>query len=202
MPGGVFCFPDLMTDTLHVPVLLRTDPRPRGGGASRRGRHPGARWPRRCLPGGRRRGAGDRSRPRCHRHGACATRRRRDALRQRPVRLARGRRGGARLPSRLPPPRPRRLLASARRREPRLHLPTWRAARHADGSGRAAGRPSGSRAWTRRSSRQVLRDYGDEPKARRMAAEIVRRRETAALRHQRRPGQCHPRRPGTAQRAR
>ena len=44
----------------------------------------------------------------------------------------------------------------------------------------------------------ILRDYADERKAGAMAREIVRRRERAPFRVERRPGQHHPRRAGRA----
>ena len=74
----------------------------------------------------------------------------------------------------------------------RIYLPTRRAARHADGRAGATRRPTLLNGWTRTTLERIFADYGDERRARRLAREVVRRRERGAVRDQRRPGQRHP----------
>ena len=99
-------------------------------------------------------------------------------------------------------PRPRGLLPPIGRGGARLYFPTGCAARHADG---AAGAPTAAELLNRADEdalERIFADYGDERRARRLAREIVRRRERRAVRGERRPGERHPRDAGAARRAR
>ena len=53
-----------------------------------------------------------------------------------------------------------------------------------------------------RGAASIFREYGDEPRAARLAREVVRRRDNAAVRDERRPRRRHPRRARPAQRRR
>ena len=93
----------------------------------------------------------------------------------------RARRAGCRAgPGR--PVRPRRVLAAARRAGPRVRLLLRRAAGHADGPEPGARPPPRCSTPTRRPElARVLREYGEERFARRIAEAVVRARPRAPL---------------------
>lgn len=181
MPGGVFCFPDLMTDTLHVPVLLEPI-LARAAGA------------RRVVDGTLGHG-GHAAAFRAAGAEVLGIDRDPDAIATAHARLGDDGMHYVNAPYASP-----EAVAAVRAFRPDfLLLDLGVSSRQLDDESRGftfrPGAPLDMRMgpdappaseWLasvdEEELRRVLRDYGDEPKAKRMAAEIVRRRETAALR--------------------
>jgi len=83
---------------------------------------------------------------------------------------------------RRPAARPRRVVAAARRRQPRLQLPGRRPPRHAHGSRQRGKRCRLAGAGPEREIATVLSDFGEERFAKRIARAIVQARTSTPLR--------------------
>ena len=117
----------------------------------------------------------------------------RDDLARGAVCLAGRARGRDGVPPRFYPSRPRRLVAPARLGCPRVQLPPGRRAGHADGTRRGATAADLLNELPEAELVAILRDYGDERRARRDGARDRAAAGAQPLRVERRPGERHPR---------